>query len=405
MTRLAEILFHTDPQSQPGTSSAGGANVYTREIATAAARQGHDVHAFTRRDNPYVADTVQVEPGYTVHYVKAGPLRPLDRFELLDYLDEFTRGVAAVFDTIGNPEAIHANYWLSAMVGHTLKHERNIPLVVTFHTLERVKADHFEGESAMRALEEQAIFSCADAVLASCDVEAEQFATYYDADPARVHIVPLGVERAFFSPGDRTAARQALGLTESTDVLLYVGRLQALKGVELALETLIALRAQGSDTSLAIIGGPSGPDGPATLSRLHARVAEAGVIDRVLFVAPQSHVALSTWMRAANVTLVPSRSESFGLVALESSSCGTPVVASAVGGLLTLVQDGVNGALVTTRDPVQWADAVNAVLRADETHELSNNAALLAQRYTWSSAARALVSLVQVIRASTLVRC
>ena len=405
MTRLAEILFHTDPQSQPGTSSAGGANVYTREIATAAARQGHDVHAFTRRDNPYVADTVHVEPGYTVHYVEAGPLRPLDRFELLDYLDEFTRGVAAIFDQMGDPDAIHANYWLSAMVGHTLKHERDIPLVVTFHTLERVKADHFEGESAMRALEEQAIFACADAVLASCDVEAEQFATFYNADPTRVHIVPLGVERAFFTPGDRVAARQALGLSSTTDLLLYVGRLQALKGVELALETLIALRDGGSDTSLAIIGGPSGPDGPTTLSRLHARVAEAGVIDRVLFVAPQSHVSLSTWMRAANVTLVPSRSESFGLVALESSSCGTPVVASAVGGLLTLVQAGVNGALVATRDPAAWADAVNGVMRADEQHQLSNNAALLAQRYTWSSAARALVSLVHAIRASALVRC
>jgi D-inositol-3-phosphate glycosyltransferase len=134
-------------------------------------------------------------------------------------------------------------------------------------------------------------------------------------------------------------------------------------------------------------------------------VAAAGVIDRVLFVAPQSHVALSTWMRAANVTLVPSRSESFGLVALESASCGTPVVASAVGGLLTLVQDGVNGALVESREPSQWASAVTAVMQADEHHALANNAALLAQRYTWSNAARALVSLVHAIRASALVRC
>jgi D-inositol-3-phosphate glycosyltransferase len=405
VTRIAEILLHTDPQSQPGTSSAGGANVYTREIATAAARQGHEVHAFTRRDNPFVADTVIVEPGYTVHYVTAGPIRPLDRFELLEYLDEFTQGVAAIFDHIGNPDAVHANYWLSAMVGHRLKHERGIPLVVTFHTLELVKADHFEGESAQRAIEEQTIFNCADAVLASCDVEAAQFQEFYQADPTRIHVVPLGVERAYFSPGDRRAARQALGLETEGSLLLYVGRLQALKGVDLALETLIALRSRGANVSLAIIGGPSGPDGHLTLQQLHERVSASGVMHAVRFVAPQSHVTLSTWMRAANVTLVPSRSESFGLVALESSASGTPVVASAVGGLLTLVEPGVNGALVASRSPEAWAEAVLDVLEADQSASLSNAAVLLARRYTWPSAAAALIGLVERIGSRQLVSC
>ena len=405
MARIAEILLHTDPQSQPGTSSAGGANVYTREIATAAARQGHDVHAFTRRDNPFVADTVVVEPGYTVHYVTAGPMRPLDRFELLAHLDEFTRGVGELFDRIGDPSVVHANYWLSAIVGHRLKHERELPLVVTFHTLELVKADHFEGESAHRAIEEQTIFNCADAVLASCDVEAAQFVEFYNADPQRIRVVPLGVERAFFSPGDRRAARQALGLDEDGTLLLYVGRLQALKGVELALETLIELRRRGERVSLAIIGGPSGPDGHATLAQLHHRVEEAGVMPCVRFVAPQAHVTLSTWMRAANVTLVPSRSESFGLVALESSSCGTPVVASAVGGLLTLVEPGVNGALVASREPGEWADAVESVLAADATSALSNQAVLLARRYSWPAAATSMVSLVEQINAGRLITC
>ena len=405
MARIAEILFHTDPQSQAGTSSAGGANVYTRELATAAARAGHDVHAFTRRDNPFVADHVAVEPGYTVHYVTAGPLRPLERFEQLAFVEDFTRGVAAIFDEIGNPDVIHANYWLSAMAGHQLKHERTIPLVVTFHTLELVKADHFEGESEQRAVEERTIFSCADAVLASCDVEAAQFVEFYGADPARIHVVPLGVERAFFSPGDRTAARQALGLDTDNTLLLYVGRLQPLKGVELALETLITMRSRGADVTLAIIGGPSGPDGPSTLADLHRRVREAGVIDRVRFVAPQSHVTLSTWMRAASVTLVPSRSESFGLVALESSSCGTPVVASAVGGLLDVVRPGINGDLVATRSPEVWADTVSNVLAANATNELSESAALVAGSYTWTAAAHALVDLVAALHAEQLLHC
>lgn len=405
MARIAELLFHTDPQSQAGTSSAGGANVYVRELATALARSGHDVHAFTRRDNPFVADHVEVEPGYIVHYITAGPLRPLDRFELLSYVADFTAGVAEVFDAVGNPDVIHANYWLSAIAGHQLKHDREIPLIVTFHTLERVKADHFEGESVERALEEQIIFDCADAVLASCDVEAAQFAEFYNADPARVHVVALGVERAYFSPGDMPAARQALGLSLESTQLLYVGRLQPLKGVDLALETLIALHRRGADVQLAIVGGPSGPDGADTLRNLHQRVRDAGVIDKVRFVAPQSHVMLSTWMRAANVTLVPSRSESFGLVALESSSCATPVVASAVGGLLSLVAPDESGALVATRDPEDWANAVESVLTKNVDGAVGARAAALARGYSWRQASTQLVDLVQHLRAHQLIHC
>lgn len=405
MARIAELLFHTDPQSQAGTSSAGGANVYVKELSTAAARAGHDIHAFTRRDNPFVPDQVAVEPGYTLHYVTAGPLRPLDRFELLDYVNEFADGVGAIFDRIGAPDAIHANYWLAAMAGHRLKHERSLPLIVTFHTLELVKADHDEGELERRAFEEKAIIKCADAVLASCAVEAQQFIDYYDANPAIIHVIPLGVERAFFAPGNRDAARQALGLSATTTLLLYVGRLQPLKGVDLALETLITLRERGADVTLAIVGGPSGPSGATTLANLHQRVRATGTIDRVHFVAPQSHVMLSTWMRAANATLVPSRSESFGLVALESASCGTPVVASAVGGLLALIVDGQNGALVASRDPQQWADAVEGVLRADAAGELAMRAAAGARDYTWTKAAASLAAVVASCQQHQFVLC
>jgi D-inositol-3-phosphate glycosyltransferase len=188
-------------------------------------------------------------------------------------------------------------------------------------------------------------------------------------------------------------------------MLLFVGRLQALKGVELALETLITLRRRGREASLAIVGGPSGPGGRATLAQLHERVREAGVIDDVSFVAPQSHQLLSTWMRAADVTLVPSRSESFGLVALESSACGTPVVASAVGGLLTLVEPGANGQLVAQRDAEVWADAVDEVVSDNRNSAMSNAAVLLAQRYTWRSAAESLDALVERLIAVGLVRC
>jgi D-inositol-3-phosphate glycosyltransferase len=405
VARLAVLSYHTSPLAQPGTGDGGGMNVYVRELASAMARQGHEVDVFTRRDANGLARTQLVEPGFRVHHLGAGPARPLERAELADHVKEFTDRVADHFERFGTPDALHANYWLSGLAGHRLKHELDIPLIMTFHTLERVKADHFEGESEDRAHQEAAIFACADAVLASCEVEAQQFVDYYNADPARVVVVPLGVQHAFFAPGDQRAARQALGRDECDTMLLFVGRLQALKGVDLALETLVTLRQRGRDASLAIVGGPSGPDGAATLSQLHRRVREAGVIEDVSFVAPQSHQLLSTWIRAADVTLVPSRSESFGLVALESSACGTPVVASAVGGLLTLVEPGVNGQLVVGRDAREWADAVDEVLRDNVDSAMSNSAVLAARRYTWRSAATSLDALVERLIAVGLVRC
>ncbi|MDH2904684.1 MAG: glycosyltransferase [Actinomycetota bacterium] len=405
MARLAVLSYHTSPLAQPGTGDGGGMNVYVRELASAMARQGHEVDVFTRRDSAALVSTQLVEPGFRVHHILSGPARSLERHELSDHVKDFTDGVAAHFERHGVPDALHANYWLSGLAGHRLKHELHLPLIMTFHTLERVKADHFEGESEDRAYQEAAIFACADAVLASCDVEAAQFVEYYDADPTRVHVVPLGVQHSFFAPGEQRAARQALGRDENDTMLLFVGRLQALKGVDLALETLITLRRRGRDASLAIVGGPSGPEGTRTLAQLHERVRVAGVIADVSFVAPQSHQLLSTWMRAADVTLVPSRSESFGLVALESSACGTPVVASAVGGLLTLVDPGVNGQLIAPRDAEIWADAVESVLLANADSSMSNSAVILSQRYTWHAAAQSLDALVGRLIAASLVRC
>ena len=405
MARLAVLSYHTSPLAQPGTGDGGGMNVYVRELSSALARLGHEVDVYTRRDDPHQRDVVGVEPGFRVNHVTAGPARVLERDELTSFVGEFTDSVATSFRCSGVPDAIHANYWLSGLAGHRLKHELNIPLVMTFHTLERVKADTFEAESEDRAFQESAVFACADAVLASCDVEAEQFVRFYNADPTRVHVVPLGVEHAFFAPGYRPQARLSLGIDPAATMLLFVGRLQGLKGVDLALETLIELRRRGRHAILAIIGGPSGADGRATVANLHRRVEEAGVIKHVSFVAPQAHQLLSTWMRAADVTVVPSRAESFGLVALESSACATPVVASEVGGLMTLVDPGVTGLLIANRDPGAWADAVETVVDPDHVTAMSNAAVLLARRYTWRSAAQSLATLIEHLTLSGLVRC
>jgi D-inositol-3-phosphate glycosyltransferase len=405
VARLAVLSYHTSPLAQPGTGDGGGMNVYVRELSSAVARLGHEVDVFTRRDDAHQPAVITVEPGFRVHHVAAGPARPLERPELVHHVDEFTDLVRSSFRAEGAPDAIHANYWLSGLAGHRLKHELDIPLIMTFHTLERVKADTFRHESEERAQQEAAIFACADAVLASCDVEAEQFVRFYHASPSRVHVVPLGVQHAFFAPGYRPQARRALGLDQHSSMLLFVGRIQALKGVDVALETLIEMRTRGHNAALAIVGGPSGPDGRATLNALHDRVRGAGVIEHVTFVAPQAHQLLSTWMRAADVTLVPSRSESFGLVALESSACGTPVVASEVGGLTTLVEPDVNGFLLSSREPADWADAVETALDAEHATAMSSAAVLLARRYTWRSAGESLAALTQNLALSGLVSC
>jgi D-inositol-3-phosphate glycosyltransferase len=405
MARLAVLSYHTSPLAQPGTGDGGGMNVYVRELSSALARLGHEVDVYTRRDNPHVREIEFVEPGFRVHHVTAGPATPLDREGLTDYVGQFTDTVKILFRCSGAPDAIHANYWLSGLAGHRLKHDLNIPLIMTFHTLERVKADTFEAESDERAFQEAAMVACADAVLASCDVEAAQFVRLYNAEPSRVHVVPLGVEHAFFAPGYRPQARRALGLDPDAKMLLFVGRLQALKGADLALETLIELRRRGDHAMLAIVGGPSGPDGRDTLERLHRRVAEAGVMQYVMFVAPQHHRLLSTWMRAADVTLVPSRAESFGLVALESSACGTPVVASDVGGLTTLIEEGVTGYLIGERDETEWANVVEQALDSDRATAMSNAAVLRARQYTWRRAGESLAAIIEQLAAESLVRC
>ena len=405
MARLAVLSYHTSPLAQPGTGDGGGMNVYVREMGAALARQGHSVDIYTRRDSPTQRDQVQVEPGLTVHHVTAGPTTSLSMNELRLWVDDFARSVGVLMGCNTKPDILHANYWLSGIAGHWLKHELDIPLVMTFHTLDRVKALTFGEPSSERAADEERIMACSDAVLASCDIEAQQIVDFYGANPARVHIVPLGVEHAFFSPGNKMAARRALGMPTDEALLLFAGRIQDLKGVDLALEAFIEVRRRSGTGHLAIVGGPSGPSGRETLDRVQRRIAEAGVIESVSLVAPQTHQLLSSWFRAADLTLVPSLAESFGLVALESAACGTPVVASAVGGLLTLIAPGQNGLLLASRDSKDWADAIERVLEPAVGAGMAQASAAMARQYTWRHTAEAISDLVHRLQSGALLLC
>lgn len=384
MHRLAILSLHTSPLAQPGTGDGGGMNVYVRELVSSLAQAGVDCSVFVRRWSDDLPDVVEVEPGFKVVHIPAGPT-DLPKEWLFGVVDEFTDRVGSYLENGDGADALHANYWLSGLVGHRLKHEMGLPLVSTFHTLARVKAESGDDESERRIAAEAEIVGCSDLILASCVTEFDQLVRLYGAPSDRVEIVPPGVDHAFFSPGDRLGARHALGLG-GHPVLLFVGRIQPLKGVGVAIEALAEL--DDPDAVLLVVGGPSGTEGEVELKRARALVDYLGLGNRVRFIAPQSHHALSTYYRAADVVVVPSRSESFGLVALEAAACGTPVVAAAVGGLATLVDHGHSGFLVEDRDPVAFARQIAMILNdSDLADRMSKAAALRARRYTWSTSA------------------
>jgi D-inositol-3-phosphate glycosyltransferase len=410
--RIAVLSLHTSPLVQPGAGDGGGMNVYVRELVSSLAQAGVTADVYTRRWADGLPDVVDVEPGFRVVHVDAGPV-DLAKEALPDVVDEFTDGVldrlvtASDVEGLEGVEALHANYWLSGVAGHRLKHELDLPLVSTFHTLARVKAETGDPEPQRRVDAEADVIRCSDVILANAPVEAAQLERLYGADPERVEIVPPGVVHAFFSPGDRDGAREALPqIAPERDgpVLLFVGRIQPLKGLDVAVRALAEL--DDATAVLVVVGGASGVGGAREVERIEKLAADLGVGDRVRFAPPQPHHLLSTYYRAAEVVLVPSRSESFGLVALEAAACGTPVVAAAVGGLRELVDHGTTGFLVEGRDPAPYAAYTAEILtNRPLAEQLSARAVARARGYTWSTAAGRLRRIYADVAARAPVTC
>ena len=396
------LSLHTSPLSLPGQGDAGGMNVYVRELVSSLAQAGVDATVFVRRRD-HAPEVVEVEPGFRVVHVPAGPL-DLDKESLPSVVEKFADGVRSWLD-VRPVDVLHANYWLSGVAGHRLKHQLDLPLVCTFHTLARVKAETGDPEPQRRIDAEAEVVSCADVITANSVTEAQQLARLYGADPERIDVVPPGVDSALFSVGSQRGARAALGLGHEP-VLLFVGRIQPLKGLDIAVEALAELRASRPDALLLAVGGASGPDGEAELRRLGAAVRSYEMEDRVKLVAAQPHHLLSTYYRAADVCLVPSRSESFGLVALEAAACGVPVVAADVGGLRVLVDHGRTGIRVAGRDPSRYAAAVRSLLDdAVLAESMGRGGAQMAGRYSWTATAGRLRRIFQDLSARVPVDC
>ena len=405
--RVAVMSVHTSPMDQPGSGDSGGMNVYIRAVTERLARRGVAVDLFTRCRGGDTHDVREIAPGIRVVSVKAGPCTPVPKEVLPRFLPEFLGGVLRIArEDGGGYDIVHSHYWLSGWVGRAAKQAWDAPLVASFHTLGKVKnyslARGEPAEPPDRLAGEARVIAQADRILAPTPAEAAQLVGLYGARPEHIRLVPPGVDHTIFAPRDRAAARERLHLS-GLRLALYVGRLQGHKGPDVAVRTLAEAVARDPDVAgdlvLGIVGGPSGTDQGAELSRLLNLAAALGVSDRVMLFPPQPQARLADFYAAADVVLVPSRSESFGLVALEAQACGIPVVAAAVGGLRYVVEDGRTGFLVEGHDPGDHTDRLLEILRDPVlAARMGGEAARQALRFTWDATAQELMSVYDEVR-------
>lgn len=410
--RIATLSVHTSPLDQPGTGDAGGMNVYIVEVAKRIARAGVEVEVFTRATASGLPPSVEMAPGVRVRHVVSGPFEGLAKEDLPAQMCAFTTGVlrAEAARAPGYYDLIHSHYWLSGQVGWLAKDRWGVPLVHTAHTLAKVKnaqlAADDRPEPKARVIGEEQVIAEADRLVANTRAEALDLIDRYAAAPDRVAVVEPGVDLERFRPpaagreaAARLRARRQLGLPEQGYVVAFVGRIQPLKAPDVLLRAVAALHerdpALGGQLTVVVAGGPSG-NGLERPTALIDLAGSLGITDAVRFLPPLVPDALAELYRAADLVAVPSYNESFGLVALEAQACGTPVVAAAVGGLVTAVRDGVSGVLVDGHDPQDWARVLGGLLSAPGAREkLARGAAEHARAFSWDRTADGLLAVYQ----------
>ncbi len=364
--RVAMLSIHTCPLAALGAKETGGMNVYVRELSRELGRMGVEVDVFTRSQNAAIPRVVRMGEQVQVIHLPAGPEAPMARAEIHGHLDEFVDGIEAWRLTRGvEYDLIHAHYWLSGVAALGLRDRWGVPVLQMFHTLGRPKnraaRSSGELEPAIRLREETRIVGAADRIVAANDVERAELLRAYGAGAQRIATIPCGVDTELFTPGDRAAARRELGL-DARPVLLWVGRMAPIKGLDTLLAAVGRLCAAGTEARLLIVGGDADDPPNGHEVSLRAQIRRLGLDGAVSFVGPQPQERLPTYYAAADVTVVPSYYESFGMVALEAMACGSPVIASRVGGLVTTVRDGVTGFLVPESDVAALAERIAALV-------------------------------------------
>lgn len=400
LSRVALLSVHTCPLATLGGKETGGMNVYVRELARELGRRGIAVDVFTRSQNPKLPRVSQGLSAYgpiRVLHLPAGPERPYDKTEIYHHLPQFVAEVRAFAETEGiRYDVLHSHYWLSALAARALRDVWGAPIVHMFHTLARLKnlvaQSAAELEPPLREENEAEIMRFADRIVAATTLEREQMAALYDADPERIAIVPPGVDLSLFRPVPCETARAAVGIPTQHHMILFVGRIQPIKGVDNLIRALALMMrrkpALRGDVFLTIIGGAGDPATDAELARLQTLRESLGVGDMVTFLGSRDQDMLVNYYNSASVVVVPSYYESFGMVALEAMACGTPVIASDVGGLSLNVVDGFNGYLVPQGNVDELAYKLGLLLTQDELRrQLGSQACLWAQRFSWQTIA------------------
>ena len=393
--RIAVLMVHTSPLDQPGIGDAGGMNIYVVESAQRMAAMGVSVDIFTRRTHATETETVEISPGVRVRYFECGH-GTLTKEQLPAHIS----GLSKEFLRLVKDEkydAIHSHYWISGKVAMPAAKELGIPLVHTMHTMARVKnlnlAEGETPEPMIRVQGETQVVAAANALVANTDAEAASLVSLYDACPDIVHVVSPGVDLYTFTPGQgRSAAREFVGLPSDALVVSFVGRIQPHKGPEVLIRATSELVKHSPllrhKLVVNIIGGASGAN-TEEVDRLKELATWLAIDDVVRFAPPVQRADLAQWYRAADLVVVPSYSESFGLVALEAQACGTPVVATAVGGLRTAVADGISGVLVDGHDPKAWSSVIVRLLQEPQRRVLLSMGAIEhASHFGWDATAR-----------------
>lgn len=410
MRRVAMLSVHTSPMAALGGKDTGGMNVYVRELSRHLGARGLEVDVYTRRQSPTEERVREMERNVRVIHLRAGPEEPCDRSLLFPHLPEFVSEWNEYTYHEGlEYDLVHSHYWLSGWVGRELARARVLPIVQMFHTLgygKDIVAPGAGNKAPSTRIEvERELVRDVDRIIAATPEDEAQMVEYYDADPRKVTIIPLGVDLALFRPISRRDAMRAIGieLPPQPHLILFVGRLDPFKGLDVLFEALCRLRELepelGRQVCLAVIGGDADEDHTRMAEQLECMdrlKSESGITDLVVFLGSRAQNTLPFYYSAADVCVVPSHYESFGLVALEAMACGVPVIASRVGGLQYTVQDGVNGFLVPPGDADALAAKLKQVLGDSEVRQrLAANARQRAEQFTWDSVAYRIIQVYE----------
>ena len=411
--RIAVLSVHTSPLARPGGAKAGGLNVYVLQLARQLLSRGCRIDIFSRSTHA-IPEVVEIEPGLRAIHVVAGPVAPLAPEQIYTHLDAFEAGVrdfvareqalppppVAPGEPLiaGRPDrpydVLHSHYWLSGLVGERLKTAWGVPHVAMFHTLGEIKnrSSVQEHETELRIASERGVLQGAERVICATEQERAAISRLYGAALEKVTVIPLGVDMDRFRPAAKAEARERLGLGDER-IVLFVGRLEPLKGVDILIGAASMLDSD-VECSVLIVGGDETSD--EQVKQLQSLASNLGVGDRVAFVGAVDHDLLPLYYNAADVCVVPSHYESFGLVAVEAMASGLPVVASRVGGLMGTVRDGETGYLVPWLCPEPFAERIELLLD-NEPLRISLGAAAreAVSRYRWENVAGAVLQVYE----------